>query len=63
MIDCGASVNVCPKWLEEFAVEQSDGAVRLRGADGRTLQDYGKRHIGLRIGNHLKRYDFHVVDT
>ena len=43
--------------------EPSDGSVRLRGADGRTLQDYGKRQIWLRIGNHLKRHEFHVVDV
>ena len=61
MFDSGASVNVCSKWFEESALEQPDGSVRLRGADGRTLQDYGKRQIWLRIGNRLKRFEFHVV--
>ena len=35
-----ASVNVCPKWFGESVLEKSDGSVQLRGADGRTLQDY-----------------------
>ena len=59
MFDSGASVNVSPNWFEESALEQSDGSVRLRSADGRTLQDYGKRQVCLRIGDH---YDFHVAD-
>ena len=33
------------------------------GADGRALQGYKKRQIWLRIGNHLKRYEFHVLDV
>ena len=48
MIDSGASVNVCPKWFGEPALEQSGGAVELRGADGRALQEYGKRQIWLK---------------
>ena len=56
------SVIVCSKWFGESALEKPDD-VRLRGADGRTLQDYGRRQTWLRIGNHLKRYDFHVVDV
>ena len=63
MIDSGASVNVGPKWFGECVHEKSDGSVQLRGADGRTLQDYGKRQIWLRFGNHLRRYDFHVVEV
>ena len=54
MIDSGASVNVCSMWFGESAPEKSDLSVRLQGADGRTLQDYGQRQIWLRIGNHLK---------
>ena len=56
MNDSGASVNVCPKWFGESVLEKSDGSVRLRGADG-------KRQIWLRIGNHLRRYDTHVVEV
>ena len=36
MIDCGASVIVCPKWFGESTLQKSDGSVQLRGADGRT---------------------------
>ena len=36
--------------------------VRLRGADRKPLQEYGKRQIWLEIGGQTKRYDFHVVD-
>ena len=61
MIDSGASVNVCPKLFVESVLEKSDGSVELRGADGRTLQDYGKRHICLRIGSRLRQCDFHEV--
>ena len=50
IIDSGAPVNVCPKWFGESVLEKSDGSVQLRGADGRTLQDYGKCQIWLRIG-------------
>ena len=63
MIDSGASVNVCPKWFGNSVLEKSDGSVQPRGADGRTLQDYGKRQIWLKIGNRLRRYDFHVVEV
>ena len=59
MIDNGASVNLCSKWFGKSGLEKSDGSVRHRGADGRTLQD----QIWLRIGNHLKQCDFHVVDV
>ena len=55
MIGCGASVIVCSKWFGESVLKKPDGSVRLRGADGRTLQDYGRRQTWLRIGNHLKR--------
>ena len=61
MTDTGASLNVCPKWFGESTLQKSNGSVLLRGADGRTLQDYGKRQIWLKIGNNLKRYDVHVV--
>ena len=63
MIDSGASVNVCHKWLRKSTLQKSDGSVLLRGADGRTLQDNGKRQLWLQIGNNLKRYDFFVVDV
>ena len=63
MIDSGESVNVFPKWFGESVLEKSDGSVQLRSADGRTLRDYGKRHIWLKIGNHLRQYDFHVVEV
>ena len=46
MSDSGASINVCPKRFGFSALEKSDGLVRV--------QDYGKRHVWLRIGNHLK---------
>ena len=63
MIDCGASVNVCPKWFGNSKLEQSDGATCLRGANGKPLQEYGKRQIWLKICGQTKRYDFHVVDV
>ena len=62
-IDSGASVNVCPKWFGKSTLQKSDGSVLLRGADGRTLQDHGKRQIWLKIGSNLKRCDFHVVEV
>ena len=63
MIDSGASVNVCPIWFGESVLEESDGSVQLRGADGRTLQDNGKRQIWPKIGNDLRQYDFHGVEV
>ena len=48
MIDSGASVNVCPKWFGNSKLEQSDGATCLRGANGKPLQEYGKRQIWLK---------------
>ena len=62
-IDSGASVNVCPKWFGNSKLEQSDGATCLRGANGKPLQEYGKRQIWLKICIQTKRYDFHVVDV
>ena len=59
MMDSGASVNVCPKWFGEIVLENSDGSVKLRGADGGTLQD----QIWSRKGYHLRQYDFHVVEV
>ena len=61
MIDSGASAKVCPKWFAQSVLEKSDRSVQLRGADGRALQDYGKRHIWLRIGSRLRQCDFHEV--
>ena len=49
MIDSGASANVCPKWFGHSELKQSDGATCLRGANGKPLQEYGKRQIWLRI--------------
>ena len=63
MIDSGASVNVCPKWFGNSKLEQSDGATCLRGANGKPLQEYGKRQIWLKICGQTTRYDFHVVDV
>ena len=56
MIDSGASVNVCPKWFGKSKLQKSDDATRLRGADGRLLQEYGERQIWLKIGGTTKRY-------
>ena len=63
MIDSGASVNVCPKWFGNSRLEQSDGATCLRRANGKPLQEYGKRQIWLKLCGQTKRYDFHVVDV
>ena len=63
MIDSGASVNVCPKWFGNSKLEQSDGATFLSGANGKPLQEYGKRQTWLRISGQTKRYDFHVVNV
>ena len=63
MVDSRASVNVCPKWFGNSKLEQSDDATCLRGANGKPLQEYGKRQIWLRICGQTKRYDFHVVDV
>ena len=63
MVDSGASVNVCPKWFGNTKLEQSDDATCLRGANGKPLQEYGKRRIWLKICGQTKQYDFHVVDV
>ena len=63
MIDSGASVNVCPKWFGKSKLKQYDGVTCLGGANGKPLQEYGKRQIWLKIGGKTKRYDFHVVDV
>ena len=63
MVDSGASVNVCPKWFGNSKLEQSDDATCLRGANGKPLQEYGKRQIWLKICGQTIRYDFHVVDV
>ena len=57
MVDSGASVKRVSQ------VVQSDDATCLRGANGKPLQEYGKRQIWLKICGHTKRYDFHVVDV
>ena len=49
MVDSGASVNVCPKWFGNSKLEQSDDATCLRGANGKPLQEYGKRQIWLKF--------------
>ena len=61
MIDSGASVDVGLKWFAQSSLQESDGSVQLRGSDGRTLQEYGKRETWLKIGNNVRQYDFHVV--
>ena len=63
MVDSGASVNVCPKWFGNSKLEQSDDATCLKGANGKPLQEFGKRQIWLKICGQTKRYDFHVVDV
>ena len=63
MIDSGASVNVCPKLFGKSMLQRSDGATRPRGADGKPLQEFGKRQIWLKIDGQTNRYDFHVVDV
>ena len=62
IIDSGASVNVHPNCLAKSKLQLSDGAIRLRGADERPVQEYGKRQIWLKIGGQTKRYDFHARD-
>ena len=61
MVDSGASVNVCPKWFGNSKLEQSDDENCIRGANGKPLQEYGKRQIWLKICRQTTRYDFHVV--
>ena len=63
MVDSGASVNVCPKWFGNSKLEQSGDATCLRGANGKPLQEYGKRQFWLKICGQTKRYDFHVVNV
>ena len=63
MIDSGAPVNVCPKSFGNSKLEQSYGATCLRNANGKPLQEYGKRQIWLRNCGQTKRYDFHVVNV
>ena len=63
MVDSGASINVCPKWFGSSKLEQSDDATCLRGANGKPLQEYGKRQIWLKICGQTKMYDFHVMDV
>ena len=45
MIDSRASVNVCPKWLGNPKLKQPDGATCLGSANGKPLQENGKRPI------------------
>ena len=49
MIDSGASVNVSQRWFGNSKLEQSDGVTCLKGANGKTPQEYGKRQIWLKI--------------
>ena len=63
MVDSGASVSVCPKWFGKSKLKQSDGVTCLRGANGKQLQEFGKRQIWLKIGGNTRRYDFYVVDV
>ena len=63
MIDSGASANVCSKLFGKSKMPQFDGAIRLRSADGRQLQENGKGQTWQRIGRQTKRYDFQVVDV
>ena len=54
---------MCPKWFGNSKLEQSDDATCLRSANGKPLQEYGKRQIWFKICGQTKRYDFHVVDV
>ena len=56
-------LSTCPKWFRNFKLEQSDGATCLRSANGKPLQEYGKRQIWLIICGQTKRYDFHVLNV
>ena len=56
-------LSTCPKWFRNFKLEQSDGATCPRGANGKPLQEYGKRQIWLRICGQTKRYDFRAVNV
>ena len=49
MVDSGASVNLCPKWFANSKLDQTDDATCRRGANGKPLQEYGKRQICLKI--------------
>ena len=46
MIDSGASVNVCPKWFGNSKLEQSDGAICLRGANGKPSRNTDRDRSG-----------------
>ena len=50
MFDTEVSVNVCSNWLGEPALEQPDGSVRFRGADGRTNTPRARKATDL-VGN------------
>ena len=63
MIDSGASVNVCPKWFGNSKLEQSDGATCLRGANGKPLQENGKRQIWLKMCGQTNPYDIHMLEV
>ena len=52
MFDNEVSVNVCSSWLGEAALEQPDGSVRFRGADGRTNTPRVRKATDL-VGNLL----------
>ena len=54
---------MCPMWIGNSKLQQSDGATCLRGANEKPLQDFGKQQIWLKICGQTKRHDFHVVDV
>ena len=56
-------LSTCPKWFGSSKLEESDGATRLRSANGKPLQEYEKIQIVLKICGQTKRYDFHVVNV
>ena len=51
---------VCPKWVGNFKLEQSDGQLVSEVQTENPLQEYGKRQIWLKICGQTKRYKFHV---
>ena len=57
------SLVMIDRWFGNSKLEKSDGATCLRGANGKPLQEYGKRQIWLKICAQTKRYDFHVLDV
>ena len=47
--------------INDVNLSQDERETCLRGANGKPLQEYGKRQIWLKICGLTKRHDFHVV--